>query len=809
MLRLLTTLGLLLFSPMVLSAPQISVCKGALEPSVVGGCESIDYTGCCDLSGRAIWCDKGDLYCVDCADGFEFCGWNALGYYDCGQSQGSVDPSGEASPSCDPCPAECVQGTECSPTCSGLCGSCPGDALCLESGVCHSSQCGSKECGKDPFGVDCGQCPQGSSCVEGVWQCLEIPTPCLSKPTPGCEGCACESCVCDLYPSCCSQSWDLFCASACEIACGESCDPCPPNPSCDAIQCGSYCGVDCGTCPSGEICLNYACCKASCEGKTCGDDGCGGSCGACSGTDQCKDGQCAACQPSCEGKVCGEDGCGGSCGSCLEGSYCAAGLCSISACDGQCEGGDVSCGEDCSCSCNASCFEFGDCCPNLCEVCGSSFPDNCCVPQCEGKTCGDDGCGGSCGGCPPGQICDGAFQICIDCTPNCDNKSCGADGCGGECGSCDAGLLCGENGLCEACEPACEGKTCGEDGCGGECGTCPTNTLCAAGTCEALLCSEQCGTESVDMPGGGTCSCSPFCLGESNCCLGFCESCNEDYESLCCVPQCEDKTCGDDGCWGSCGACKVNQSCIEGICVTCQPDCLNKGCGPDGCGGSCGVCSAGFECDAGYCVVCEPKCDGLECGDDGCGGSCGTCTAGTICEGGTCAACEPQCDGLECGDDSCGGYCNGISDTPQCQDNTLVWCDAGKTMSVNCDSYNQNCVLHELEGYRCLPVESCEAACENKTCGDNGCGGFCGSCQPGELCQQGQCTSVGQVGGSDEGSPERWENIAPSPEPSAPEEVEESGCNTGSKATNTLALLLFILCFGLSMKRLVRRTQSR
>lgn len=28
-----------------------------------------------------------------------------------------------------------------------------------------------------------------------------------------------------------------------------------------------------------------------------------------------------------------------------------------------------------------------------------------CVPSCQGKLCGDDGCGGSCGGCSDGQFC--------------------------------------------------------------------------------------------------------------------------------------------------------------------------------------------------------------------------------------------------------------------------------------------------------------------------------------------------------------------------------------------------------------------
>lgn len=33
-----------------------------------------------------------------------------------------------------------------------------------------------------------------------------------------------------------------------------------------------------------------------------------------------------------------------------------------------------------------------------------------CVPQCDGKTCGSDGCGGTCGACGPGLFCSGALK---------------------------------------------------------------------------------------------------------------------------------------------------------------------------------------------------------------------------------------------------------------------------------------------------------------------------------------------------------------------------------------------------------------
>lgn len=58
------------------------------------------------------------------------------------------------------------------------------------------------------------------------------------------------------------------------------------------------------------------------------------------------------------------------------------------------------------------------------------------------------------------------------CTPNCDGRQCGPDGCGGSCGWCAGSMSC-QDGLClevEGCTPACGGKMTGEDdGCGGVC----------------------------------------------------------------------------------------------------------------------------------------------------------------------------------------------------------------------------------------------------------------------------------------------------------------------------------------------------
>lgn len=72
-----------------------------------------------------------------------------------------------------------------------------------------------------------------------------------------------------------------------------------------------------------------------------------------------------------------------------------------------------------------------------------------------------------------------------------------------------------------------------------------------------------------------------------------------------CLPNCFEKTCGNDSCGGSCGDCFSPEICgTDGVC-TCAPSCVSPGvCGAsDGCGGTCpGVCEVGV-CADGECVA--------------------------------------------------------------------------------------------------------------------------------------------------------------------------------------------------------------
>ena len=119
------------------------------------------------------------------------------------------------------------------------------------------------------------------------------------------------------------------------------------------------------------------------------------------------------------------------CGTCA--TTCAPGeVCNEAHCASSCSGGL----ENCSGACVDLTSDPAHCgsCTRACsthEVCRSG---GCvCVPDCTGRECGDDGCGGTCGECPAGREC-GADGRCF-CAENCVGRTCGDDSCGGTCGT--------------------------------------------------------------------------------------------------------------------------------------------------------------------------------------------------------------------------------------------------------------------------------------------------------------------------------------------------------------------------------------
>jgi hypothetical protein len=116
-----------------------------------------------------------------------------------------------------------------------------------------------------------------------------------------------------------------------------------------------------------------------------------------------------------------------------------------------------------------------------------------CAPQCDGKQCGDDNCGGSClPGCDDNETCNAAGQ-CI-CTPQCDGLQCGDDKCGGNCGLCEDPAICQE-GQCilpGECQPSCDiaqCRVCFQYTCES---LCHGSEVCNDGICEEPICDPPC-----------------------------------------------------------------------------------------------------------------------------------------------------------------------------------------------------------------------------------------------------------------------------------------------------------------------------
>jgi hypothetical protein len=159
----------------------------------------------------------------------------------------------------------------------------------------------------------------------------------------------------------------------------------------------------------------------------------------------------------------------------------------------KCKGGKKKCGKTCIPSSN--CCTTADC--DAGEACTNGACRQGCVPACEGKECGSDGCEGSCGSCEADESCQNGT-----CTP--------PNPCEGEpdltvCGEwtlCDSPRgVCGDfcsGGVCEQI-PTCNGST---DSCGVKC--CDP----AGASCMSFPDPNACGCSSVDYP----------CYMSSDCC---------------------------------------------------------------------------------------------------------------------------------------------------------------------------------------------------------------------------------------------------------------------------------------------------
>jgi len=493
-----------------------------------------------------------------------------------------------------------------------------GDQSSVDECVSWCERTGS-ECGDDNCGGSCGECPESYECVE-----TDVG-----------------------YRFC--YSFELECPLDCEEA-KKQCGWLTIAIAEPLIEC------DCGSCAEDEVCVGDEpetasyCCAPDCDGKECGDDGCGGSCGECGewwsclseavdGPPICMDGEELACEfvecgsswwgecvgedgpcwdvwpwcPCPEGLLCVDDdgkvltpygGEGDGEGSCaLASDVCGNGVCDVeeagescASCPADCFCPTGSCVDRCgdynweeTCQCDDGCAFEGDCCSDFCEWCGGIYPNLCCEPECEGKECGDDECGGSCGECeePMVECVEGQCELVCDCL---DDEDClpveDFDLCNGKlvCGlttpcKCeldpDSVVECPDGQTCipetgECCQPSCEGKSCDEDdGCGGKCGECP-----------------------VECSNHGQCGEGQLCLGEPEGWppMEVCGICGDIEDCHCAIPSWPDQYgCATDAeceqnfmCGDQCDDCPVTcPKCVHGWCAYDTFDdvmCLCEGC---------------------------------------------------------------------------------------------------------------------------------------------------------------------------------------------------------------------------------------
>ncbi|MBM4356338.1 MAG: hypothetical protein FJ109_21525, partial [Deltaproteobacteria bacterium] len=318
--------------------------------------------------------------------------------------------------------------------------------------------------------------------------------------------------------------------------------------------------------------------------------------------------------------------------------------------------------------------------------------------------------------CAPGFKCvNGLCEVCI---PQCDGKQCGKDGCGGTCGTCDEGLVCTPVGTCVEV-PLCQVAAafhCDETHSGTTVGA--VNMLQDYPCYWDLLNSGEVGYAfsaysddvlSVDFEPADPWSDLNLLVLTDSCAEQSCVDWLWTGESLLDVKAGTTYYFVIDGYAGDEGAFDLTLKCQS----TCVPDCKGKTCGDDGCFGTCGDCFDGV-CSDGVCMT-GPGCvPGFDPGCAGC--PCETC----VCEMDS-FCCDYEWDSIcvdECVDD-----CGGCANLENCGDST---CQVEEF--ENCGNCPVDCVCEE--GESCYQGKCCQPDCAAKECGDDGCGGECAECPP-------------------------------------------------------------------------------
>ncbi len=362
------------------------------------------------------------------------------------------------------------------------------------------------------------------------------------------------------------------------------------------------------------------------------------------------------------------------------------------------------------------------------------------------------------------------------CLPDCTDRLCGEDGCGGLCGECDGGLLC-DGGACVECladtdcvlPAACNDGVCvGPPVCASS-KDCPDDLICdkEKGYCVQCVTDDDC-PENFRCVEDQTCEEILFCASDKECkeydkvCrleIGECVDCLADFdcanEAWCLDFVCLPDLCDQAATWPACldgdvVSCATNGSalavvedcpeahfCADATCHPwlCSPDqagCVDSMaylCNAEGsaylqevdCADQDMACSGG-ECKA---VVCEPGqslcLDPLTlvtCWEDGTDFETLACGEGTFCDEATVLCtpwvCTPESKGCE-GETAmtCDPFGSAWGDPVACDDDGLV-CSNGECIA-------------------------CDPACGDRECGPDACGGSCGTCGDAKTCFAGYC----------------------------------------------------------------------
>jgi hypothetical protein len=386
-------------------------------------------------------------------------------------------------------------------------------------------------------------------------------------------------------------------------------DECAFAEICDSIDNDCDGLTDEGLCDDGNPCTDDACvpgggCVAPPNLAAC-DDG-----SACTRLDQCQGGECLGSDPV-------ECPAGDDChavGACEA----ASGLCPVTVRTGQaCDDADPA-------TSNTTCDPDGAC---------------TCKPDCTGRVCGDDGCGGACGSCAP-TTCEDLFH--------------------------HTGRTC-QQGLCvyAAAEDCDDGNPCTDDACDAAQGCSNADddsnpcadalacslTACRAGACVVTGASAGCLIDGECVSEGGLLA--PTGDGSCRACLHA--SAWDAWTVRVAGGACDD---GDPA--------SVDDACTAGgACVGCVPQCAGRDCGPDGCGRTCGDCEDHDPCSQESCSVSQTcdyvwtVCQAADCQvSSTCDGH-GGCTVVNSAGGVTCAS-----DGNPCTDDVCAVRIDGFVKTP-------------------------------------------------------------------------------------------------------------------------------------------------